>query len=71
MLFDQSILNMPGIPLDLGDIVVRKRGSFHGSYLGSTENKQGHCRGICTIKDVKQSMMWASSMGEGAKERLL
>lgn len=62
---------MPGIPLDPGDTVVRKRGSFHGTYSGSIENKQGHCRGIHTIKDVKQSMMWASSMGEGAKERLL
>lgn len=62
---------MPGNALEAGDIRVKKKGSFHSSYLGSTEIKQDSYRGINTVIAVEQSMMWASRMGEGAKERLL
>ena len=53
---------MLGTTLNPRDIGVKKKSNFHGFYLGSIKNKQDHCRGVNTMKEVKKSMMWASRM---------
>lgn len=53
---------MLGTTLHPRDIGVKKKGNFHGAYMGSIKNKQGHCRGINTMKEGKKSMMRASGM---------
>lgn len=63
---------MLGIILNPRDIGVKKKGNFHGAYLRSIKNKQGHRRRINTMREVKKSMMWASRMvDQSIRESLL